>query len=418
MRFSYDTAAPGMNRLAQAFAGGNRLRKYGADEEEKSLANMDLSRAKASAENAKAAGEQQRTDYLNDAGKFISDQSGAPLPLVKQFLGYQGAGNWGTNVDVQMPRTGSLDDTEGVRTETPITTAPDEIKPFLDAILRGAQTYGATRAASASNPDQIAKSQGEYQGQGITSAVQALINSGKFDQASAVNQGGKLGQQIKRFDNVGNTGAVLNPATGEMPIANSRLAAAFEKGQRAPAGYEWTTDENGNRVQSYIPGGPADPANRNSKITDSERMAAGYASRMDAAEGLMGTSTAGQMPGIAESTAGSVPLVGRTLANLARNDDRQKYRQAQEDWVRAKLRKESGAVIGEKEMDDEIRTYFPQIGDHDDVIAQKSAARQVAMDAMRQAAGLAYKERPPKIPKPTAPTRSASGNGWSIKRRN
>ena len=54
---------------------------------------------------------------------------------------------------------------------------------------------------------------------------------------------------------------------------------------------------------------------------------------------------------------------------------------------RAKLRKESGAVIADEEMDREIRVYFPQLGDSTAVISQKRDSRKVAQDAMIRSAG-------------------------------
>ena len=40
--------------------------------------------------------------------------------------------------------------------------------------------------------------------------------------------------------------------------------------------------------------------------------------------------------------------------------DRQKYEQAQRDWVNANLRKESGAVISDSEFANASKQYFPQ----------------------------------------------------------
>lgn len=119
------------------------------------------------------------------------------------------------------------------------------------------------------------------------------------------------------------------------------------------------------------------------KASDAEQLTSGYAKRMAEAEKVLSANTGGQTPGLTETAIARSP----TLANLARPEERQRYHQAQEDWVRAKLRKESGAVIADEEMAREIRTYFPQIGDKASVIAQKAAARKTAMSAMDQASG-------------------------------
>jgi hypothetical protein len=123
-----------------------------------------------------------------------------------------------------------------------------------------------------------------------------------------------------------------------------------------------------------------------------ERISAGFADRMQQNEAIItGLKDTAARPGLAERVGGAIPLAGKELANIARPEERQKYYQAQEDWVRAKLRKESGAVIADEEMDREIRTYFPQIGDTTAVIAQKARARQLATQGMIRNAGRSYK---------------------------
>lgn len=149
-------------------------------------------------------------------------------------------------------------------------------------------------------------------------------------------------------------------------------------------------DKQGNirPVTGYLPKQGAGSAG-----TEGERNAAGYADRMVAAEKLIGAAALkdpkAQKPGVVEQTMGGVGMA----ANVSRSPVRQEYRQAQEDWVRSKLRKESGAAIPNDEMEREITVYFPQIGDKPGVIAQKVAARKVAESAMKQAAGRAYKEK-------------------------
>ena len=148
----------------------------------------------------------------------------------------------------------------------------------------------------------------------------------------------------------------------------------------------------------------------NKPVSEGERTAGGYAMRMEAAEKILQKIPTGDLkPGVREAmlTTGNTGA-GETLANSlpsiagGRSDARQMALQAQRDWVRAKLRKESGAVIGEQEMENEIRTYFPQIGDAPAVVAQKAAARREAMNAMNMGAGRAAPQ-------------SQGGGGWSIK---
>jgi hypothetical protein len=99
-------------------------------------------------------------------------------------------------------------------------------------------------------------------------------------------------------------------------------------------------------------------------------------------------------PGKYQSIMRSIPSAGLTtgLANLSESTGSQQYRQAQQNWVTANLRPESGAVIGADEMDKEIIKYFPQTSDSQKTIEQKARARRDTELAMTVRAGPAYKQ--------------------------
>ena len=122
-------------------------------------------------------------------------------------------------------------------------------------------------------------------------------------------------------------------------------------------------------------------------LTEDQARATGFAKRMVEASQITDPMDFGDAakPGVFESVLG--PKLGQTGANLLRSNDRQLYRQAQENWVRANLRKESGAVIGTDEMAKEIENYFPQIGDGPGVIEQKRRSREAATQGMITSAG-------------------------------
>ena len=101
---------------------------------------------------------------------------------------------------------------------------------------------------------------------------------------------------------------------------------------------------------------------------------------------------AAEKPEIVAEVIGSlVPrwMGGQAAQNFATSSIRQQYQQAQENWVTANLRPESGAVIGAEEMQKEIRKYFPQVGDSNDTIRQKEKSREVTEEAIRRRAGRA-----------------------------
>jgi hypothetical protein len=136
------------------------------------------------------------------------------------------------------------------------------------------------------------------------------------------------------------------------------------------------------------------------KPTEAEQKAAGFSQRMELSNQLINDleskiAAKGQDPNIMFPTAtsqaiGSIPFVGDYARTKFTSTEQQQYRQAQENWVRANLRKESGAVIGAEEMNAEIRNYFPQPGELPESIAQKNIARQVTQEAMKTAAGKSY----------------------------
>ena len=121
--------------------------------------------------------------------------------------------------------------------------------------------------------------------------------------------------------------------------------------------------------------------------TEAERGAAGYLGRMQASNAELDRIGKSGYPTPLTAGVGALPRVGGIAQRVASTPEQQRFYQQASDWVRAKLRKESGAVIGEKEMADEIATYFPQVGDSPELIAQKSQSRRQAEEQMKSSAG-------------------------------
>jgi len=126
---------------------------------------------------------------------------------------------------------------------------------------------------------------------------------------------------------------------------------------------------------------------KRTNYTEGHLQSAGYADRMQAAESSMsGLMELGYEPGqLYQDAAETNPL-----GNYILSEDDQVFSQAKHDWVRAKLRKESGAVIGDDEMAKEIATYFPKAGDKPAVIAAKARARNIALKGMARLSGGAF----------------------------
>lgn len=132
------------------------------------------------------------------------------------------------------------------------------------------------------------------------------------------------------------------------------------------------------------------------KPTESARLSRGFMMRMQNAERILGQLA---VRGVNPGSTGNV-IAGST--NLTAGPELRQYRQAANDWIRAKLRRESGASIAPDEMQREFETYFPVYGDDPQTIQQKAEARAIATQGMVEAAAL-----------PSAPAMPAGG-GWSI----
>lgn len=126
--------------------------------------------------------------------------------------------------------------------------------------------------------------------------------------------------------------------------------------------------------------------------TEGQKLAAGFASRMEAANAIIDQlEPAGGLPTVTTSIAGSIPFVGGYAQRKFMSPEQQRYKQAADNWIRANLRKESGAVIGADEMAAEYATYFPMPGDDPATLQQKAEARRITTDAMKQNAGPVYR---------------------------
>lgn len=77
---------------------------------------------------------------------------------------------------------------------------------------------------------------------------------------------------------------------------------------------------------------------------------------------------------------GSMFAVGGVLPNVLKSEDRQKFEQAQRNFINAVLRRESGAVISEEEFDNARKQYFPQPGDSSGVLSQKRMNRNTVIN--------------------------------------
>lgn len=88
----------------------------------------------------------------------------------------------------------------------------------------------------------------------------------------------------------------------------------------------------------------------------------------------------------AEGTWGVGGMLG-AAGNAMLSDNAQKVQQAQNDFVNAVLRQESGAAISQSEFDNARKQYFPVPGDSPAVVVQKARNRRTAILGFKNIAG-------------------------------
>lgn len=84
-------------------------------------------------------------------------------------------------------------------------------------------------------------------------------------------------------------------------------------------------------------------------------------------------------------------LLNQLPSGVGNSPERQVADSAQDEFIAASLRQDSGAAIPEEELERQRRIYFPQPGDGPEVIAQKGAARRRALEGLINSAGRALR---------------------------
>ena len=120
--------------------------------------------------------------------------------------------------------------------------------------------------------------------------------------------------------------------------------------------------------------------------TAAQAQVAGFANRLLEAEGVLrvvGDQFAARSAVFGEAL-GSTPLLG----NLVKSPERQQFEQARRNFINSVLRRESGAVIGKEEFANAEEQYFAKPGDSPEVLAQKAANRNTAINNLYRESNL------------------------------
>jgi hypothetical protein len=143
-----------------------------------------------------------------------------------------------------------------------------------------------------------------------------------------------------------------------------------------------------------IDGSPV--AGKGQKPTEGEANAAGFAQRMVAAMSVTNKVNNAEQPKLGEAIYRAIPFIGDKVPEVlpekigGLSADRRQYLQAANNWIRANLRKESGAVIGADEWLEEYKNYFPQFNDDAKTVEQKRQFREIVTSNMIRASGKSF----------------------------
>ena len=195
--------------------------------------------------------------------------------------------------------------------------------------------------------------------------------------------------------------------------SNGKEVSRIPKG-RAPEGpVNFQTIETDQGLMAFNPrtlqmtpimGADGKPITKTGKPTVDETNAAGFASRMVYANSVTSKLATGIAPQFGEAVLGAIPLIGKAIPEVipqgigGLSPERRQYLQAANNFIRANLRKESGAAIGADEWTAEFINYFPQYNDDAQTIKQKEIFRNILTQNMVAAGGKSYK-----APSMTAP---------------
>jgi hypothetical protein len=239
----------------------------------------------------------------------------------------------------------------------------------------------------------------------------------------------KLGEGEKQYQRDPLTGEVKEVATGapkERPLHYQDVGDAIvaydysgkevfrNKKGRAPEGpINFQTVETDQGLMAFNPrtmqmtpvmGADGKPITKSGKPTESETNAAGFASRMVAANAITSKLASGNVPKTVEAISSVIPLIGKAIPEIipegvgGLSSDRRQYLQAANNFIRANLRKESGAAIGADEWTAEFINYFPQYNDDAQTIKQKEIFRNILTQNMVAAGGKSYKAPNMEVP--------------------
>lgn len=282
--------------------------------------------------------------------------------------------------------------------------APEYSREYLSALSQLAQM----------NPELLPAVVSEYRPQSPMEALDAQLKRAQIENEMAEAQNApyiammELAQKQAELEKLQAESQKVAKEAQKRPIIEQGGVSYYEDtGEPVIKGAKPEPLSPEGKVQRDIEAGilpkEALDAQRNEKLTVEERRAYGFAQRAAQAEKMLSELLPSAQKaktgaaGWAEAILGSIPsmgigdALGSGIVNLSASPEQQKYMNAATEFIRAKLRKESGAVIGADEMRKEYETYFPVPGNSKEVIAQKEQLRKTVLETLAKEAGRAWR---------------------------
>ena len=342
--------------------------------------------ANALAEEQRVKGMQQEqlTKGLAEASWVLSgipkDQISQSMPhFVEGFEKANGAGSWATADDAAIKNFASVG---RARAAGLLGIGPEQFAPkpkTYQTVAPGNSLYAQDESG---NMTLVATAPGNTQ----TKSGFGTISPSDFTPRSLARYKASIDPQTGQGD-YGLLERAYPPQPGVSLMSPQQVTAAG-----LPTGTVAQVDNRGRvNVVSKPEGGGAP--------NGEERSAAAFGTRMGEAEKFLSSPKyAAYVPStftaIASQKSRSGGAITSSIFNNMLSQLDQSYSQYAQDWIRAKLRKESGAAIGDDEGEREYRTYFPMPGDTPETLEQKRQARLTAQQGFMQMAGRAAPSKP------------------------
>lgn len=344
----------------------------------------------------KAMNEQQRRGYQTPefGSKIAEAMVGLPAGAGSEIEQFQQRGNWGMNPEQPLP----MDQSGPPRPEMP-KAAPNWYKPEIEQrfnMARGAQMLGLGGTGN-SDANNMADAYAKLLGQGrIDNAIANPVQAANFARAMAASKGDALFNQgsngvMEKFTGQETLNAVGRSAAAEnsAQAGNASASAALHRAQipEVQARIELTRSKIGApQVINNLDGSQSviyPNAKPEKPLTESQAKATAFLGQMTSAEDLLSSLEKDQSK---LGQQADVRMAGGPL-NFAASPKAQQIGQAQNQWSEAFLRFKTGAAATPDEVRLNNVTFFPQIGDSKEVVAQKAMMRKQAANDMRTVAG-------------------------------